>query len=112
MTSPVSTKAEILDRLGVRGESLRALGVEQLALFGSFVRDAAGSESDVDLLIDFATGRKSFETFMGTAEFLEDLLGRPVELVTRDSLSPYLGPRILEEAEDVQLGTRVPAAHP
>lgn len=103
MTTPASTKAEILDRLEVGGESLRALGVEQLALFGSFVHDAAGSDSDVDLLIDFATDRKSFETFMSTADLLENLLGRPVELITRDSLSPYLGPHILEEAEDVRL---------
>jgi hypothetical protein len=112
MATPARTKAEVLDRLEAQGERLRALGVEHLALFGSFARDAAGPDSDVDLLIDFVRGRKGFQSFMAAAVALENLLGRPVELVTRESLSPYLGPRILEQAEDVHLGTRVPAAHP
>ena len=38
---------------------LRALGVAQLVLFGSFVRDEAGPQSDVDLLADFAEGDKN-----------------------------------------------------
>jgi predicted nucleotidyltransferase len=60
---PVHTKAEVIARLQAQHEQLRALGVAQLGLFGSFVRDEAGPESDVDLLIDFQEGRKTSDGF-------------------------------------------------
>lgn len=77
------------------------MGVVSLSLFGSFVRDEAGAESDVDLLVEFAPGAKTFDHFMDLAFLLEDLLGRTVELVTPESLSPYIGNHILDEAENV-----------
>lgn len=83
------------------GRSLRRLGVRRLALFGSVLRDEARADSDVDLLVEFAPGEKSFDRFLMLAELLERLLGRPVDLVTTEGLSPYLGPRILAEAANV-----------
>ena len=55
----------------------------------------------MDLLVEFAPGEKSFVRFLMLAELLERLLGRPVDLVTTEGLSPYLGPRILAEAANV-----------
>jgi len=98
---------ETLDRETVRKRvrgaeaDLRALGVRRIALFGSMGRDEAGPDSDVDLLVEFAPGRKSYDNFLGAAELLEALLGRRVELVTTEALSPFLGPHILAEAKDV-----------
>ncbi len=80
---------------------MRELGVERLALFGSVVRGEPRSESDADVLVRFAEGRKTYDRFLDLAEMLEDVLGRPVELVTVESLSPILGPKILAEARDV-----------
>jgi hypothetical protein len=80
---------------------LRALGVARLALFGSVLRNAARADSDVDLLVEFVPGGKSFERFMALADLLEARLGRHVELVTTEALSPFIGPRILAEAQDV-----------
>ena len=80
---------------------MRALGVRRLALFGSFARDEGRAESDVDLLVEFAAGEKTFDHFVALASLLEDALQRRVELVTPEALSPYIGPRILAEAEDV-----------
>lgn len=99
--SPVQTKADVIARLQQQQEQLRALGVAQLGLFGSFVRDAAGPDSDVDLLVDFADGRKTFEGFFDLLDFLENLLGREVELLTRPALSKYIGPHILTTTEYV-----------
>jgi len=82
-------------------EELRGLGVRRLALFGSVRRDEAGPESDVDLLVEFEPGRKSYDNFLAVSELLESLLGRRVELVTTEALSPFIGPHILAEAEDV-----------
>ncbi len=82
---------------------LRRLGVDDIRLFGSFARGNPSIDSDVDLLVAFRPGQKTFDQFMALVFFLEDLLGRPVELVTRESLSPYLGPHILASSENVPL---------
>ncbi len=58
-------------------------------------------QSDVDILVEFEPQQKSFNNFMDLCFFLEDLLGRNVDLVTKESLSPYIGPRILDEVEYV-----------
>ena len=78
---------------------MRALGDAQLGLFGSFVRDEAGPQSDVDLLADFAEGAKTFRGFFAVIDFLEELLGREVELLTRAGLSKHIGPHILRTTE-------------
>ena len=51
--------------------------------------------------MDFAPDQHSFDNFMALSFFLEDLLGRKVEVVTREALSPYIGPHILREVERV-----------
>jgi predicted nucleotidyltransferase len=92
---------EVIRRLRAAEHEIRLLGVRRLALFGSVQRDDAGSDSDVDLLVEFAPGRKSFARLLDLAELLERTVGHPVDLVTLESLSPYLGPHILAEASDV-----------
>ncbi len=72
-------------------------------LFGSFVRGDQRADSDVDVLVEFEEGQKTFDHFIGLSFLLEDLLGRRVELVTCDSLSPHIGPHILREVEYVSL---------
>jgi predicted nucleotidyltransferase len=63
----------------------RALGVIRLALFGSVLRDQARPDSDVDFLVQFAPGQKTFSQFEALAELLEQALGHPVELVTPEA---------------------------
>lgn len=94
-------KQQVAERLERTREQIEALGVRRLALFGSVVRGEAGPESDVDLLVQFDPRQKTLSNFMSLAFLLEDLLGRRVELVTTESLSPFIGPYILREAEDV-----------
>lgn len=94
-------KEEILARLEQEEARIRSVGVRRLGLFGSFQRGEAGPDSDVDVLVEFDSGRKSFDAFISLAFLLESLLGRRVELVTLESLSPYIGPRILAEVEYV-----------
>src|ERR1041385_3884683 len=95
------TREQAIDRLVSSEPEIRALGVQRLALFGSVARDRARLDSDVDLLVHFAPGMKTYGRFLALAELLEARLGRRVELVTTEALSPFLGPRILAEAEDV-----------
>ncbi len=96
---PVGTKQEVWTRLRANAQRLRALGVRRCGLFGSFARNEARAESDVDLLVEFEQDQKTFDHFMELGFLLEDLLERRVEIVTPESLSPHLGPHILREVQ-------------
>ncbi len=95
----VQNKEQIFQRITDNRDSLGLLGLHRFGLFGSFVTGKQDAESDVDLLVEFRPGTKSFDSFMSLAFLLEEILGRKVDLVTRESLSPYIGPKILAEAE-------------
>ncbi|MBN1323205.1 MAG: nucleotidyltransferase family protein [Methanotrichaceae archaeon] len=69
--------------------------VRRIGVFGSFARGEAGAESDVDILVEFE--RPTFDNFMELCIYLEDLFERRVELVTPDSLSPYILPYVRME---------------
>lgn len=101
METTAHSKRDILERLSQNRANINALGVKKIGLFGSFVREDQGSGSDVDLLVEFEPGEKTFNNFMELSFLLEDLLRREVELVTVESLSSHIGPRILEETEYV-----------
>jgi predicted nucleotidyltransferase len=95
------TREEAVNRLLASEPEIRALGVQRLALFGSVLRDEARPTSDVDLLVQFSPGAKTFDRFLALFDLLEARLGGRVELVTTEALSPFIGPRILAEAQDV-----------
>jgi len=103
VTKPVETKEEALQRLLDAKDELAALGVIAIGVFGSFVRGYQTPTSDVDLLVEFAPDQHTFDNFMELSFFVEDLLGRRVELVTREALSPHIGPHILREVELVHI---------
>lgn len=98
----VITKKELINTLLSEKEKIRSFGVKELDLFGSFVKENnIGLDSDIDLLVEFEEGKKNFDNFIDLNYFLEDITGRKVELVTRSSLSPYIGPHIIKEMENV-----------
>ena len=101
MNPAVTRRQEVFDRLRSERERIRELGVRRLGLFGSFARDEATDASDVDLLVEFEPGAKSFRRFMAAVFLLEEVLGREVELVTPEGLSPYLRDEIARSAVDV-----------
>ncbi len=78
----------------------RQYGVVDLALFGSTARDAATPESDIDILVAF-DGLATSERYFGVQFYLEDLLGRPVDLVTEKALRPELRPFVARDARHV-----------
>jgi len=101
MAAEPLTRDVAVARLAEAESDIRALGVARLSLFGSVARNEARADSDVDLLVQFVPGEKSFGRFMALSDLLESLLKRRVELVTTEALSPFIGPRILSEAQDV-----------
>jgi predicted nucleotidyltransferase len=99
-TTPL-TRDEAIRRLQTVESEILHLGVRRLALFGSVLRNEARPESDVDVLVEFTPTEKTFDRFMALADLLEETLEHPVEIVTTESLSPFIGPHILAEARDV-----------
>ena len=55
----------------------------------------------MDFLVEFEQGKKTYDNFMELSFFLEELMGRKVELVTPQSLNKYIGPYILNQVVHV-----------
>ena len=77
-------------------ELAKQFGVKSLLLFGSVARDEATTASDVDLLVEFNRPVGYFGLF-AFQDYLEKLLGCPVDLGTPDSLKPYIRERVMGE---------------
>lgn len=101
----VVTRYEVIQALRNRAAEIRRLGVRSLRLFGSFARDEHRPDSDLDLLVEFESGAKTYDRFLELHFLLEEITGRRVELLTKEGLSPYIGPKIEREAQDVPLGS-------
>ena len=92
---------EVLETLRAQKQNLvERFGVVSLALFGSFARDQATETSDLDILVRF-DGLATSKTYFGVQFYLEDMLGRRVDLVTEKALRPELRPYVEREAIDV-----------
>jgi uncharacterized protein len=83
---------------------LLAAGVSRLGIFGSFARGESRSDSDVDVLVGFRPQARTFDNLYAVGEALEEAFSRKIDLVTEDSLSPYLAPHILPTVKYVHLG--------
>ncbi len=95
------TRDEILDTLRRHKPILAArFGAAGLMLFGSFARGRATESSDVDILVRF-DGPATSKTYFGLQFYIEDLLGRRVDLVTDKALRPRFRPYVEREAIDV-----------
>lgn len=90
-------RSETLQKLAAHRDELTQMGVKTLAVFGSVARDEAGPDSDVDIMVEFQ-GPATFNGYMDLKFFLEDLLGCPVDLVTRKSIRSRLKTQIENEA--------------
>ncbi|MFT3885148.1 MAG: nucleotidyltransferase family protein [Flavobacteriales bacterium] len=99
----VENREQLLHILQGNASSIQAFGVLKLGVFGSFARDAATPNSDVDLFVELLPERKTLKSLLGLSRYLEALLGRKVELITPGSLNPFTGKYILDEVTYVPL---------
>ena len=85
---------DVLNLLRTRKATLsERFGVAELAIFGSFARDEAGEDSDLDVLARFE-GDVTSKGYFGAQFYIEDLLGREVDLVTRKELRAEIRPYV------------------
>jgi predicted nucleotidyltransferase len=98
----VSNKVELFQRMLGNGQQIRSFGIEKISVFGSFARDSKiRKSSDIDFLLDFRKGEKNFDNLVDLGEYLENLLGRKVELLTRESLKSEIGKHIIATSEEI-----------
>ena len=76
---------------------IASFGVKRLGVFGSFVRGEQKDVSDVDILVEFEKKKKNYKNYLALSNYLEKVFKRKVDLVTSESLSPYIGPYIKKE---------------
>ncbi len=82
---------------------LKDIGIISIGIFGSVARDEDKEKSDYDILVEFEKHRKSFKAFTALCDLLDSAFGENYDLITKESLSPHIGPYILKEAENVKI---------
>jgi len=90
------SRSRVFETIEQHQAELRNLGVRDLQLFGSTVRDEVQASSDLDFVVQFE--KNSFRAYMDTKFFLEDIFHCSVDLVLRDTIKPQLRDSILQEA--------------
>lgn len=104
----IMKKEDIKKILTENKEQIKKYKLISIALFGSFVKNEESEESDIDILVEFDNSMFD-ENFTGYSDnyiellsFLEQILGRKVDLLTNDMISPYIKPYILREVEYIE----------
>jgi uncharacterized protein len=96
------TREDVLDILRAAEPDLRAFGIGRLSLFGSFARDEAGPDSDVDLVYAWDGGGSArvdaFEAYFDALSLLEALLARPVHFAPESRLHPMVRDDVVASA--------------
>ena len=94
----MTTKENILEQIKINRSELNKFGISNIGLFGSYLRNEQSEKSDIDLLVDFFPDKESFDNYMAVCDIFENLFkDEKVEIVTKNGLSPYIGPEILNE---------------
>ena len=94
----MTSKEYILSEMKQQKRDLQNLGVVRIGLFGSYVREEQSEKSDIDILIEFEPEQENFDNYMSVYDILENLFrDEKIEIVTKNGLSPYIGPQILKE---------------
>ena len=94
----MTTKDHILSEIKANRSELSKLGISDIGLFGSYLRGDQSEKSDIDLLIDFEPDMENYDNYMAVYDLFERLFkNERVEIVTKNGLSPYIGPKILND---------------
>ena len=95
-------KTEIKKLLIKNKNNIRKFGVKRIGLFGSVIYSRQKTGSDIDILVEFDKGNEKYNNLINLYFFLQKLFGKRIDLVTPNSISPYIAPYILKEVEYIE----------
>lgn len=95
----IQTKQELINAIHSNEKKILSFGVKRLGLFGSFVREEQDEKSDIDFLVVFNKGKKSFDNLFDLHETLTNLTQRKIEVVTDKGIGRRFKKHILNETE-------------
>ena len=89
------THETIIKKIEANSEKIKGYGVKRIGLFGSYTRNEQRAKSDIDVLVEFEKGKKTFDNYMDFKFFLEDSFKGKVDLVVVEAIKPDLKPYIM-----------------
>lgn len=93
----IQNKEQILNLIRINQDTIRNYGISKIGLFGSYVRGDQEKNSDIDLIVYFKEGEKSYNKFFKLSEYLESLFDNKVDLLTDLGISPLIKEKIEKE---------------
>lgn len=99
MITAVQNKQQAFERIRSHQSALKQFGAARLGLFGSFVRGEQTEQSDIDFVVEFQEGKKTFRNFINMVYYLEKVMGREVELLTWEGMASFVKRKAEEEIE-------------
>ena len=94
----MTNRENILKESKNHKSELSKFGIQHIGLFGSYARNEPSDQSDIDILIDFEPDQENFDNYMAVYDYIESIFkNERIEIVTKNGLSPHIGPRILKE---------------
>lgn len=90
------TSNQIIKILNIHRKDIQRFGVKRIGLFGSFQTNKQRLKSDIDILVEFRKGKKTFDNYMDLKFFLEKTFGRSVDLVIKEAVKQDLKPSIFK----------------
>ena len=98
----MTTQDYILTTIKTHKSDFSKFGIRMIGLFGSYIKNEQSDNSDIDILIDFEPEKETYDNYMAVYDLCEQLFkNERVDIVTKNGLSPYIGPKILNEIKYV-----------
>ena len=93
------TSNKIIELINKNQNNIQKYGVKRIGLFGSYLTNKQKSDSDIDILVEFKKGEKTFDNYMDLKFYLENLFKHDVDLVIKDALKVKLRSKILRSVK-------------
>jgi len=90
---------QIIKKIVDNKNEIKKFGVKKIGLFGSYLRNEQKESSDIDFLVEFKKGKKTFDNYMGLKLFLENLFNCKIDLVMKESIKEEIKPYILRSVK-------------
>ncbi|MBD3271706.1 MAG: nucleotidyltransferase [Elusimicrobia bacterium] len=95
----MSPQKKLLNIIQQHSSKIKLYKVKKIGIFGSFARSNQNSKSDIDILVEFEQGGKTFDNYMDLKFFLEELFHRKVDLVIKEALKSRIKNLVLSEVQ-------------